>query len=69
MEGYKRFNREFFTQDTEVVAKELLGNYLIRETKQSRIIGKILEVEAYLGPNDKASHAYNFKKTSIKFIQ
>lgn len=63
MEGYKRFNREFFTQDTEVVAKELLGNYLIRETKQSRIIGKILEVEAYLGPNDKASHAYNFKKT------
>jgi len=63
MEEYKRFNREFFTQDTEVVAKELLGNYLIRETKQSRIIGKILEVEAYLGPNDKASHAYNFKKT------
>ena len=63
MEGYKRFNREFFTQDTEVVAKELLGNYLIRETKQSRIIGKILEVEAYLGSNDKASHAYNFKKT------
>lgn len=63
MEGYKRFNREFFTQDTEVVAKELLGNYLIRETKQSRIIGKILEVEAYLGLNDKASHAYNFKKT------
>ncbi len=63
MEEYKRFNREFFTQDTEVVAKELLGNYLIRETKQSRIVGKILEVEAYLGPNDKASHAYNFKKT------
>ena len=63
MEEYKRFNREFFTQDTEVVAKELLGNYLIRETKQSRTIGKILEVEAYLGPNDKASHAYNFKKT------
>ena len=63
MEGYKRFNREFFTQDTEVVAKELLGNYLIKETKQSRMIGKILEVEAYLGPNDKASHAYNFKKT------
>jgi len=63
MEEYKRFNRDFFTQDTEIVAKELLGNYLIRETKQSRIIGKILEVEAYLGPNDKASHAYNFKKT------
>ena len=63
MEEYKLFNREFFTQDTELVAKELLGNYLIRETKKSRIIGKILEVEAYLGSNDKASHAYNFKKT------
>lgn len=63
MEEYKRFNREFFTQDTEVVAKELLGNYLIRETEESCIIGKILEVEAYLGPIDKASHAYNYKKT------
>lgn len=58
-----RFKRNFFAKDTKTVAKELLGNYLIRETKQSRIIGKILEVEAYLGPNDKASHAYNFKKT------
>jgi len=27
------------------------------------MIGKIVEIEAYLGPNDKACHAYNFKKT------
>ncbi|MFX1503664.1 MAG: DNA-3-methyladenine glycosylase, partial [Promethearchaeota archaeon] len=57
-------NRDFFIKDTEVVAKELLGKYLIRKTRGGKMIGKIIEVEAYLGPNDKACHSYNNKKTS-----
>jgi len=60
---FKRLNREFFSRDTKTVAKDLLGKYLIRETEKSKIVGKIIEVEAYLGPNDKASHSYNYKKT------
>jgi DNA-3-methyladenine glycosylase len=56
--------REFFCRKTELVAKEMIGKYLIRIKNGNSLIGKIVEVEAYLGPNDKASHSYNFRKTS-----
>lgn len=59
----KRLNRDFFNSHTVEVAKELLGKYIVRKTKRGNIIGKIIEVEAYLGPSDKACHSYNYKKT------
>lgn len=68
----KRLTREFFTQNTENVAKQLLGKYLVRNTKQGKMIGKVIEVEAYLGTTDKACHAYGNKKTdkiSIMYMQ
>ena len=55
--------RSFFVQPTLKVAKELLGKYLVRIDKGKRISGMIVETEAYLGPKDKASHAYLGKKT------
>ena len=63
MTELKRLTREFFKQDTKKVARGLLGNYLVRSTLKGNIIGKIIEVESYLGPHDKASHSYNYKKT------
>lgn len=59
----ERLKREFFIRKADIVAKDLVGRYLIRETKNSKIIGKIIETEAYLGPEDKASHSYNYKRT------
>ena len=58
-----RLGREFFNRNTEKVAEDLLGKYLIRDTIKGKIVGEIIEVEAYLGPNDKASHSYNYKTT------
>ena len=63
MSEFKRLTTDFFSRDTVEVGKDLLGRYLIKETDKGMIIGKIIEVEAYLGPNDKACHAYNYKKT------
>ncbi len=63
MKVLKRLDRKFFERDTKVVANDLLGKFLVRETPKGRLIGKIIEVEAYLGPTDKASHSYNYKKT------
>jgi DNA-3-methyladenine glycosylase len=56
-------SRAFFARDTESVAKELLGKYLVRKTKRGSMVGKVIELEAYLGPSDKASHTYDYKKT------
>ncbi len=63
MSEFKRLPRDFFSRDTVEVGKDLLGRYLIKKTSKGNIIGKIIEIEAYLGTNDKASHAYNYKKT------
>jgi DNA-3-methyladenine glycosylase len=63
MKEFKQLKREFFLKDTKTVARELLGNYIVRESSIGNMIGMIIEVEAYLGPNDKASHSYKYKKT------
>lgn len=59
----KRLTREFFNRDTKLVAKEILGKYLVRQSNKGVMIGKIIEVEAYLGIKDKACHSYGSKKT------
>ena len=55
--------QNFYERDTLDVAKELLGKYLIHEVNGVKIGGKIVEVEAYTGVNDKAAHVYGGKKT------
>ncbi|MGE4554598.1 MAG: DNA-3-methyladenine glycosylase [Candidatus Paceibacterota bacterium] len=59
----KRLFRDFYTRDTLEVARDLLGKYIIRNTKKGKIIGQIIETEAYIGPKDRASHAYLGKLT------
>lgn len=49
--------QQFFNRPTLKVAKELLGKFLVRKAGRKEIAGMITEVEAYVGPNDKASHA------------
>ncbi|MEM0476649.1 MAG: DNA-3-methyladenine glycosylase [Candidatus Aenigmatarchaeota archaeon] len=62
----RRLTRNFFTKPTLRVAKELLGKYLVRNYKGKILIGKIVETEAYIGPKDKASHAYSKKEQNPK---
>jgi DNA-3-methyladenine glycosylase len=50
--------REFYARDPEDVAKELLGNLLIRKLNNNPLEGVIVETEAYYGLNDPASRAY-----------
>lgn len=51
--------REFYDRPVQMVARELLGKYLLREATAKQIVGGIIvEVEAYLAENDPANHAY-----------
>ena len=53
----KKLRRGFYDRDTVVVARELLGKYLVRVTRGVERIARIVEVEAYLGPQDLAAHS------------
>jgi len=54
----KRLPRQFYARPVLVVAEELLGKLLVRKTLDGRIVARIVEVEAYGGSDDPASHAY-----------
>jgi len=60
----KKLTRSFYTRPTLQVAEDLLGKYLVRKIGRKTLVGKIIETEAYIGPKDKASHAYKGKKTA-----
>jgi DNA-3-methyladenine glycosylase len=47
----------YFNRPTLTVARSLLGKYLVRENGKGTVAGKIIEVEAYVGPQDLACHA------------
>jgi len=55
--------RNFYIRPTLTVAKELLGKYIVRKIGRKKLEGRIIETEAYIGPQDKASHAYKGKVT------
>lgn len=59
-----RFEREYFLGDALKIGPEILGDFLIRKIGNKIIKTKIVEVEAYVGPEDKGAHTYNNKKTS-----
>ncbi|MDH5691142.1 MAG: DNA-3-methyladenine glycosylase [Candidatus Bathyarchaeota archaeon] len=50
--------RNFYTHDTHTVARELLAKHLVRCIGDAELVGMIIEVEAYGGGDDPASHAY-----------
>jgi DNA-3-methyladenine glycosylase len=49
--------RRYFNRSTVAVAKSLIGKYLVRVIDGRMLAGKIIEVEAYVGSEDKACHA------------
>lgn len=52
-----RLPRDFYDRDTVEVAHELLGKHLVHVTSAGIRVGRIVEVEAYLGPHDLAAHS------------
>jgi DNA-3-methyladenine glycosylase len=65
LEHTTRLGREFYNRESIRVARDCLGKVLVH----GKTAGRIVEVEAYLGENDQAAHAWRgvTKRTQILF--
>lgn len=65
----KRLPRDFYDRETVAVAQELLGSFLVHVVEGRERIGRIVEVEAYLGEQDLAAHSSKglTPRTSVLF--
>lgn len=66
----KQLPRTYYLTETLQIAPDLLGKLLVHEAPEGLVAGRIVEVEAYIGPQDRASHAYNSlrsKRTAIQY--
>ncbi len=60
-----KLTEEFYTRpDVTAIAKELLGKLIVTNIDNKLTSGIISETEAYAGIFDKASHAYNNRRTA-----
>jgi DNA-3-methyladenine glycosylase len=50
--------RAFYDRDPRRVSRDLLGQVLVRRQGKRLLVGRIVEVEAYLGHNDPAAHSF-----------
>lgn len=61
----KKLAIDFYDRkDVVLIAKELLGKLLVTNFDGEKTIGRIVETEAYVAINDKASHAFGGKRTA-----
>lgn len=64
MPPFSSLSRAFFERPSEQVARDLLGRFLVRELADERLVLKLVEVEAYLGPGDRAAHTWGGRRTA-----
>ncbi len=55
---------EFYARDTVRVARSLLGCVLETRIRGKHTAGRIVEVEAYVGPHDPAAHGYGNRRSA-----
>jgi DNA-3-methyladenine glycosylase len=66
----RKLPRSFYArEDTLLVARELIGLHLVHDDGVTRRVGRIVETEAYLGPEDLAAHSSRgrTKRTEVIF--
>ncbi len=55
--------RPFYQQNILEVSRALLGKILVHESHEGTTAGRIVETEAYSGPEDRAAHSFGGRRT------
>lgn len=61
--------RDFYLRPATELAPLLLGKRLCRDTPEGRLTGRIVEVEAYVGPEDRGAHSFGGRRTARTAVQ
>lgn len=63
--NHRKLNRDFYLRENVLeITHELIGKFLVTNLEGTLTSGIIVEAEAYNGITDKASHAYNGRRTN-----
>lgn len=65
----RKLRREFYERETLEVARDLIGMHLVHADDGVRRVGRIVETEAYRGPEDLAAHSARgrTRRTEVMF--
>ena len=55
--------RAFYARPVLRVARDVIGKLLVHETSAGITVGRIVEAEAYRGPQDRAAHSFGGRRT------
>lgn len=59
----KKLGREFYARPVLKVARDCIGKVLVHNTSRGLLAGRIVEAEAYRGPEDRAAHSFGGRRT------
>lgn len=57
-------DRAFYARPVLTVARACVGKLLVHRSSQGLLVGRIVEAEAYRGPEDRAAHSYGGRRTA-----
>ncbi|QTD39632.1 DNA-3-methyladenine glycosylase [Sporosarcina sp. Te-1] len=60
---YKPIDKDLFELPVLQLARELVGQYIVHECPEGLLVARIVETEAYHGPEDRAAHSYGNRRT------